>query len=425
MVVVKSSHNRELSDKGVLYWDYDNCTLESILNEDAVLCGDDVVSRVFHRPLSEVIGCRIRYCNHMVTANYEYSKQKEFAGRDKAYWKIMSFRPLLSYGNKSPEELVSEDQIGETAAFDCETGGKTGVRCITFYDGERSTYVDCRDLKSNTSKREMLRGIFKSSRKWIAHNFAHDCEQVMKLLDVPFFPVHMDSITLTDGYEFRSLQYLTGVVLGVAPYKHELESANIRDNFQDLVKYCAKDSFYTYHLANNVHLPDKMFVNQFIHTMLFPPNFKPKASIFEIYPDWAKLTKKKLKEKLKEVPDKHIETLLNTIEAKKVKITLHSMDGFNVRVPEDLVYDGDLYFKSSCGDVDITLIQAKNKHFNSPELSVYRYNNKIEPSLFIPNYNIEPEKVFLVNDVICLTKEPTEGFTKCAFEQVRRLFYGR
>lgn len=428
MVVVKSYP--ELSDKdNTIYWNSGN--IEDLFTElvktndtDVMLQGDDVVSLVFNRPLSEVIGCRIRLRGYVFTANYLYSEQKAFNGRDKAFWCISQKRPMIDI-DIDPKELTSESCLKEIVAFDVETGGKTGVRCVSFFDGQ-SYYVDCRDLKSNPNKKDMLIKIFTSDRKWIAHNFAHDCEKIMKLIGVPFFKCHIDTITETSGFEFRSLQYLSGVVLGVAPYKHELEIANNTKDFDMLVRYCCKDSMYAYLLSSRLDLfYGSDFVNQFIHTMIFPPNLEPKETIFEYYPELIGMNKKELKANLSVVDTCHVKLLLKAITPPKPKITLHSIEGFKVCIPDDLTYADDLYFVSSSGHTNVMDIMAHNVKFSSPEIEVYRYKHNIEPKLYKPSYSIKPEDVFLVNDVICLTRKPIEGFTKCQFDQIRGLFYGR
>ena len=418
MVVIKSYP--ELSDKeGTRYLTEVKPT---DIDCDCELQGDDVVSQIFHRLLSQVVGCRLRVNGHLVTANYRYSEQSEFPGRAKAFNKIHEYRPVITYTGSI--ELTDEFKLGHVASFDCESGGSTKIRVITFYDGDQSWYVDCRDLRSNTAKREMLKAIFTSDRKWIAHNFAHDCELVCSVLKIPYFPVYIDTITLTDGYEFRNLGYLSGVVLGVAPYKHELEIANNTKDFKALMRYCAKDSLYTWYLAGRVHVPEWSFVNQFIHTMLVPPQFELKENIYDYYPEFKGMSKKFLRAQLGNIDTAHVQKLLKAINPPKPKITLHSIDGFNVSVPDSLTYKGDLYMQSSCGATDPLEIMANYPYFKTPEVSAYRFTHKIEPKLWPPLYDIPADKVFLVNDVVCLTTEPREGFTKCEFDQVRRLFYG-
>lgn len=425
MVVVKS-YPEESDQYDTIYWKEGDLfeLLAKQSDKEVMLQGSDVVEKIFNRPLSEVIGCRIRVRNYLFTANYRYSEQKAFAGRDKAFWYIAGHRIAL-FKMEEPKELTSSSDLAEIVAFDCETGGKTGVRCISFYDGD-SWYVDCRDLKSNPKKKQMLIDIFTSKRFWIAHNFAHDCEQVMKLLKIPFFPCHVDTITEQEGFEFRSLQYLSGVVLGVAPYKHELEIANNTKDFDKLVRYCCNDSKYTYYLMRVLNrFPPKSFVNQFIHTMLFPPQLAPRETIFDYYPKLIGLNKKELKANLNTVETKHVKLLLKAINPPKPTITLHSIDGFKVLVPEDLTYKGELFMKSSTGCTDVMDIMAHSLHFSGPEIDVYRYKHNIEPKLYEPVYDIDPEEVFLVNDVVCLTTKPKEGFIPCEFDQVRMLFYGQ
>lgn len=419
MVVIKSYP--ELSDQeGTRYLTEVKPT---DIDCDCELQGEDVVSQIFHRPLSQVVGCRLRVNGHLVTANYRYSEQSEFPGRAKAFHKIHEYRPIITYTGSC--ELTDESKLGHVASFDCESGGSTKIRVITFFDGDQSWYIDCRDLKSNPQKRKLLCDIFTSDRKWIAHNFAHDCELVCSVLKIPYFPVSIDTITLTDGYEFRNLGYLSGVVLGVAPYKHELEIANNTKDFKALMRYCAKDSLYTWYLASKVHVPEWSFVNQFIHTMLVPPVLELERDIFLYYPEFIGLDKKRLKEKLHTVDVKDVPILLRTINRPKPKITLHSIDGFNVSVPDGLTYRGDLYMQSPCGATNPLEIMANYPYFKTPEVSAYRFTHEIEPKLWPPLYDIPADKVFLVNNVVCLTTEPREGFTKCEFDSVRRLFYGR
>lgn len=418
MVVVKSYP--EASDKDAVYW---TGSLDSI-DGDVELQGDDVVRQVFHRPLSEVVGCRIRIGNRMVTANYLYSEQTAFPGRAKAFNHIhKAYRPVLDVPECS--ELTDINQLGDTVSFDCESGGPSKIRVITFYDGSHSWYVDCRDLKRNQPKKAMLTALFRSDRKWIAHNFAHDCELVSSVLNIRQFRVWIDTITLTDGYEFRGLGYLTGVVLGVAPYKHELEIANNTKDFKALIRYCSKDSYYTWMLAQKVHTPDSLFVNQFIHTLLNPPELEPVESIYTYYPEWKGLKKKELKAHLTDVALDKAQLLLKAITPPKPKITLHSLDGFKVVIPDSLTYRGQLYMMTSSGATTEFEAMANDLHFQSADLSAYRYTNGIEPKYYLPKYPIEPEDVFLVNDVVCLTTKPVEGFTPCTFPQVRGLFYGR
>ena len=325
---------------------------------------------------------------------------------------------------EAPEckQLLNDTLLGDTVSFDCESGGKSKIRVITFYDGSNSWYVDCRDIKSNTAKVEMLKTIFTSDRKWIAHNFAHDCALVCEVLKIPFFRVEIDTITLIDEYEFRNLGYLSGVILGVAPYKHELEIANNTKDFKALIRYCAKDSFYTWLLAGRVNVPHSSYVNQFIHTMLVPPELELRENIYDHYPEFRGKTKKFLKAQLGVIDTHHVQMLLKAINLPKPKITLHSLDGFKVSV---LTYKSDLYMQSPCGATDPLEIMANYPYFNSPEVSAYRYTHEIEPKLWEPLYDIPADKVFLVNDVVCLTTEPRKGFTKCEFDQVRSLFYGR
>lgn len=422
MVVVKSYP--EMSDKeGTVYLTPDQLH-DYHFTESTELQGEDVVEAVFHRPLSEVIGCRIRKDGVLVTANYRYSDQMKFQGRVNAFKTIHNrYRPVVEV----PEckQLLDDTLLGDTVSFDCESGGKSKIRVITFYDGAHSWYVDCRDIKSNTTKIEMLKRIFTSDREWIAHNFAHDCELVCEALKIPFFKVEIDTITLTDEYEFRNLGYLSGVILGVAPYKHELEIANNTKDFKALIKYCAKDSYYTWLLAGRVNVPHNSYVNQFIHTMLVPPELELDHDIYEYYPEFIGMNKKQLRAQLGVVDVEHVQILLKTINKPKPKITLHSLDGFKVSIPDGITYKGDLYMKSPCGATDVLEIMANYPHFNTPEVSAYRYTHKIEPKLWVPDYDIAPEDVFLVNDVVCLTKKPLEGWTKCGFDSIRRLFYGR
>ena len=423
MVVVKSYP--EASDKDAIYWNGD-APIEDLIgsiNSDTIeFQGSDVVSLAFNRPLSEVVGCRIRVGNKLVTANYRYSESGKYPGRANAFRYIHTkYRPILEI----PEckELTSKDQLkGECVAFDCESGGPSKIRVITFYDGTDSWYVDCRDLKSNQTKRDMLTGIFTSDIDWIAHNFACDCELICNTLKIPFFRVYIDTITLLDGYEFRNLGYLSGVVLGVPPYKHELEIANNTKDFQALVRYCAKDSFYTYILASKVRTPSQLFVNQFIHTMLYPPKLEPRDSIFKYYPQWQSLKKKELKACLGEVDTRYAQLLLKAITPPKPKISLHT--GFKVVIPEDLTYQGTLYMRTSSGATDVLEAMALDAHFSGAEVSAYRYTHGIEPKYWEPMYPIKPEDVFLLNDVVCLTTKPTEGFTACTFNSIRGLFYG-
>ena len=403
MVVVKSYP--EMSDKEHTVYLTPGQLADHTLTESTELQGEDVVEAVFHRPLSEVIGCRIRKDGVLVTANYRYSDQMKFQGRVNAFKTIHNrYRPVVEV----PEckQLLDDSLLGDTVSFDCESGGKSKIRVITFYDGAHSWYVDCRDIKSNTTKVEMLKRIFTSQRRWIAHNFAHDCALVCETLKIPFFKVEIDTITLTDEYEFRNLGYLS-------------------KDFQALVKYCAKDSYYTWLLASKVHTPHSSYVNQFIHTMLVPPELELEHDIYEYYPEFIGMTKKQLKAQLGVVDVKHVQILLKTINPPKPKITLHSMDGFKVSVPDGITYKGDLYMQSPCGATDPLEIMANYPHFNTPEVSAYRYTRKIEPKLWVPDYDIAPEDVFLVNDVVCLTKKPLEGWTKCGFDSIRRLFYGR
>lgn len=422
MVVVKSYP--EMSDKsGTIYLTPEQLNTYHFM-ENTELQGDDVVEAVFHRPLSEVVGCRIRKDGFLVTANYRYSDQMKFKGRANAFNYIHNkFRSLVEV----PEckELSDDTLLGETVSFDCESGGKSKIRVITFYDGDNSWYVDCRDIKSNKAKVDMLKRIFTSNRFWIAHNFAHDCELVCSTLKIPFFKVFTDTITLTDEFEFRNLGYLTGVLLGVAPYKHELEIANNTEDFDMLTRYCAKDSYYTWLLSEKVNVPLRSYVNQFIHTMLVPPELELDHDIYEYYPEFIGMNKKELKAQLSVVDANHVQILLKTINKPKPKITLHSLDGFKVSVPEGITYRGDLYMRSPCGATDVLEIMANYPHFNTPEVSAYRFRHNIEPKLWVPAYDIDPEDVFLVNDVVCLTKKPLEGWTKCDFDSIRRLFYGR
>lgn len=395
--------------------------LDNVTDKINFVWGDDAVRMVFGQPLSEVVGCTKWIDDRAFIANYKFSEQMKNKGRSKAFNIINNRRNVKQFVCSEPTRLCTNSLSG-LVAFDCETGGKSKVRCITFYDGTESWFVDCRDIKSNKQTRDLLIDVFTDkSISWVAHNFAHDCKVVMNMLKIDYFPVEIDTITCTDAVEYRNLQYLAGVYLGIEPYKHELDVANKTQDFNALVRYCAKDSMYTYMLSRKIPVRDPVFTNQFIHTMLFLPELKMKETIFDKYPELTDLSKSELKKRLTYVKPCDVQLLIKSVNIPKPNISLHSKDGFKIDIPDELTYDGTLWFKSSSGYDNIQDIMAHDVRFNSPELSVYRYKSGVEPILNWANYDIPYEDVFLVNDVICLSRAEHEGFKKCTFEEVKGL----
>ena len=404
-------------------------SIEEILSQtkeaDIVrLHGDDIVSIVYGQPLEKVVGTWLFKEERWFVANYLYSTITSREGRAEAYHRIEAMKRPFGL-SKEPVQLESATQLSNVVAFDIETGGKSKIRCVSFYDGRTPFYIDCRDIKSNKDKRALLTEVFSSNIKWIAHYGYHDMKELCKVLHIPEFPIHIDTIWFHRRVEFRSLRYLSAVYLGATCYKYELTEANIEQNFDKLVKYCCKDSFYTYHLAKKFEylglLRSSRLLNQVLHTMTNVPILKLEHSIFELYPQLEGMGKAELKKQLTYISPKHIQLFLRSVNPPKPTISYHSLDGLSVRVPEELTTDTPLWMIAMEGNT-VQDIMAHDVRFDSIALSVYRHNNNIEPTRHFGDYDVDVADVFLVNDVCCLLTKEYPNSIPVTFNEVKGLF---
>lgn len=402
-------------------------SMEEILSQTCNLdivrvYGDDIVSVVYGQPLEKVVGTWLFKEGRWFVANYLYSSITKRDGRAEAYHRIEHFTsPLIA---PQPTELTDVTQLGgPMLAIDIETGGKSGIRCISFYDGKSSFYVDCRDLKSNKSKVSMLASLFtNTSYKWIAHYGIHDMKELCRVLKIPHFQLYKDTIWFHRKVEFRSLRYLSAVYLGAVCYKEELNEANLTEDFNKLVLYCCKDSFYTYHLSFKLPLRSSRLLNQVIHTMLNPPDLVLEHNIYEYYPHFKEMSKTELKKQLSSINPTHVQLLLKTVNSPKPTIGYHSLEGLTVRVPEELTTDRPLWMIPMEG-TSVEDIMAHDVRFNSISTSVYRHNHNIEPTKHWGDYDVQLEDIFLVNDVVCLLTKEYPNSIPVTFNEVKGLFY--
>jgi len=413
MLKVKSTV--EWSDNGYTYWDMKQPIKEVIGNEtDVMLYGDDVVQAVFGQPLEKVVGCTILIDGVLFRANYLFSSIMKREGRAEAYYMIENNKPV-TIPNLKPKQLTKASELGHTVAFDIETGGKSGIRCISFYDGKNSYYVDCRGIKSDKELNKLLIEVFTSDRQWIAHYGIHDMSTVCKVLKIKHFPIWKDTIWFDRKVEFRSLRYLSGVYLGVPTYKYELEEADRTSNFKLLVEYCCKDSLYTWLLASRIELLPMELLNQVYYTML---NTKLDAdeSLFEKYPSLKGMKKSELKECINIVKPIDLPLLREAVSPSQPTITIHGLNGLKVGLPRKP--NRQLYIKSYADNV--MDIMAQDVRYDSAEISAYRFKHNIEP---IKHYWFtECKKPYLVNFVCCVTDEPTEGFIPISGDDLMLLF---
>lgn len=413
MLKVKSSV--EFSDKDYAYWDM-NCPIKDIIGNEknVILYGNDVVNAIFGQPLENVVGCTTVVDGVTYRANYRYSSICERDGRAKAFYMIED-NPPHKIPNIDPKPLSSSKDLGMTVCFDIETGGKSGIRVISFYDGKSSFYVDCRGLKSDKKLREMLIDIFTSPRLWIAHYGIHDMETVCSKLKIPHFPLYIDTIWFKREVEFRSLRYLSGVYLGVPAYKQELKEANLHEDFNQLVHYCCKDSLYTWMLAHELTVLPMETLNQVYYTML-NTDLGEVSELFDKYPQLKGLNKKQLKDSITQIDPRDLPLLQAQVKGSKPTITVHSLDGLHIQLPRKTYKK--LYMKSYADNpMDV---MAMDKRYDSPELSVYRYTKGIEPTIHY--FHTHCPKPFLVNHCCVVTEEALEGWAPVSPDDVYKLF---
>lgn len=413
MLKVKSSV--EFSDKDYVYWDM-KCPIKDVIGnaKEVMLYGNDVVNAIFGQPLEKVVGCTTVVDGVRYRANYRYSSICERDGRAKAFYMIEEIPPkTIPYIN--PEPLTSLDGLGQTVSFDIETGGTSGIRCISFYDGTRSYYVDCRGLKSDKQLRQLLTDLFTSPRLWIAHYGIHDMETVCKKLKIPHFPLYRDTIWFKRDVEFRSLRYLSGVYLGVPAYKQELNEANLHEDFNQLVHYCCKDSLYTWMLAHEMTLLPMQTLNQVYYTMLHT-DLGEVSEFFEKYPQFKGYTKKQLKDCVSKIDPRDLPLLQAQVKGSKPTITVHGLDGLNIQLPRKCYKQ--LYMKSYA-DTPMD-VMAMDKRYDSAELSVYRYTKGIEPTIHY--FHTECPHPFLVNHCCVVTEDKLDGWIPVTPDEVYQLF---
>lgn len=416
MLKVKSTV--EWSDKDYVYWDM-KCPIKDVIGNatEVMLYGNDVVNAIFGQPLENVIGCTTVVDGVTYRANYRYSSICERDGRAKAFYLIEENNPHR-IPNINPRPLASIDDLGLTVSFDIETGGKSGIRVISFYDGTSSFYVDCRGLKSDKQLQKLLTDLFTSNRLWVAHYGIHDMETVCKKLKIPYFPIYRDTIWFKRDVEFRSLRYLSGVYLGVPAYKQELKEANLHEDFNQLVQYCCKDSLYTWMLAQEMTLLPMQTLNQVYYTMLHT-DFGEVRELYEKYPEFKGYTKKQLKECITKIDPRDLPLLQAEVRGSKPTITVHGLDGLHIELPR-LCYK-QLYMKSYHDDP--MMVMAMDKRYDFPALSVYRYNNNIEPTIHY--FTTECPNPFLVNHCCVVTEDPLEGWVPIDEGYVQLLFNQR
>lgn len=405
----------EWSDEGYVYWDT-KCPIKDVIGDETyvMLYGNEVVQPIFQKPLETVVGCTTTLDGVTYRANYKYSEICKREGRAKAFHLIEDNSPVVFLPTE-PKVLTEASEIGSTVAFDIETGGTSGIRCISFYDGLESFYVDCRGLKSDKKLKSLLTELFTSDRRWIAHYGVHDIGTICDKLKIPLFPLFIDTMWFERDVEFRKLRYLSGVYLGVPAYKHQLEEANSTLDFKLLVEYCCKDSMYTWYLATRLNILPMETLNQVIYTMR-NTTLGPDNRLFEVYPELTGLSKKELRTKLTYVKPTDIPLLKAAVNPTQPVITYHGLEGLKVELPR--APEGTFYLKSYSDN--IMDIMAQDIRYDSPELSAYRYQHNIEP---IRHYwHTECEKPYLVNWVCCVTTEPTEGFIHVSGTDLMKLF---
>lgn len=420
MIKIKSSV--EYSDTGYEYASSEQEILHLSRNEQLVrLYGDDVVSLIYKQPLEKVVGTYLLVNGTWFVANYLYSSITSRDGRAYAY-NLIEERNIPTRFMHTPIMLNDNTLLSKkTVAFDIETGGKSGIRCISFFDGSHSYYVDCRDIKSNKNKVIMLQNLFSDlTIKWIAHNGVHDITEICKRIKVPRFQLYKDTIWFHRKVEFRSLRYLAGVYLGSEVYKHELEEANIEEDFNKLVNYCCKDSYFTFVLSNRLPLRDMSLLNQVVSTMMNPPDLHLVDTIYTKYPQFEGMTKKELKDQYRNINPKDLQLLKQTINPPSANITIHGLTGLTVTVPQSLTTDAQLWMLSYKDNVRD--IMAYDKRFDSPQLSAYRFAQHIEPIMHWGHYEVLPQDVFLVNDVCCLVTKEYPNSIPVKFDEVKQLF---
>jgi hypothetical protein len=413
MLKVKSTV--EFSDKDYAYWDM-KCPIKDIIGNatEVMLYGNDVVNAVFGQPLEHVVGCTTTIDGVTYRANYRYSSICERQGRAKAFYMIENNKPQ-QIPHADPALLTSVSQLGNTVSFDIETGGSSGIRCISFYDGVQSYYVDCRGLRSDKQLRALLTDLFTSPKLWIAHYGIHDMKIVCDKLKIPYFPLYADTIWFNRDVEYRSLRYLSGVYLGVPAYKQELQEANLHEDFNQLVKYCCKDSVYTWMLAHKMTLLPMQTLNQVYYTMLHT-DLGEVSELFDKYPDLRGLTKKQLKDSISKIDPRDLPLLQDQVRGSKPLITVHGLEGLHIQLPRKP--HKVLYMKSYASSP--LEVMAMDRRYDSAELSVYRYNNGIEPTLHY--FHCDCPHPFLVNHCCVVTEDNLEGWTTVSPDEVYQLF---
>lgn len=403
---------------------------------DIMLFGADLCKVFWEESLTKSLGCYVQYGKFRVKFNHKFSEQCLAGGRSAAYNEVMKGRfcdPILT-----PIEIDTMDKLDlfnkdVWYSFDIETGGHTGIRCISFYADPNSSecpncfYIDCTDIKINRDKVNMIRKLFTSGMMFVAHYGVHDVGEICKRFKIPRFRLLYDTMWFNNPFEFRNLGYLSGVIFGSKLYKDKLYEANAKKDFKLLVNYCCTDSYYTAHLYNfikarKLKLNDKL-LNQVIYLMLNPTEIEYEHSIFDIYPEWKELSKSKLKEKMAEVPSEHINLFLKTSKKPYLKLDYSCLGGFGLSIPDDCKckYE-DVWVLGANKEQSIDEIKANNKRFSDVSSVVYRDLHNIDPvHSFGTDYDGDYLPLLFANNECSVFAHEIEGAFKAKFKEVREL----
>ena len=457
--MLKLKKTPELSDNGE-YTYCDASNWEKVIkeaNEDEIMVfGEDLCKIIMGGAYSFSgngrIPCLGAICNvsidnkkYRIIFNHTFSSIMKVKGRSNAYYTILkrkryySFDKIrdtlwtLNFGKRPDPNVFSVPDTNPSllipTAFDVETGGASGIRCVTFYNDKYHLCIDCRAIKKNKNDFEKLKKYVLYMHNFlIAHNAAHDIKMLSKFLGIKPFTVLSDTMLLIDQFEFRGLKYLAGVLLGFPPYAHELEIANKHQNFDMLMEYCLYDSIACYELykmysyKNNRDYFNQLIMSKIKSTMLIN-GLKYKNSIYDV-PEYKGYTQKQMKDALTTMPRDLLGLFYDTWKQPTINVRLHVDNYPEVTIPDNIEYKSDLWYKLSFDADSVLDAMAKDLRYDSPEISAYRFRNNIKPVLHYANYNVDPHDVLIVNDVCCVSTKEQDGWTKCNLEDIKELFNG-
>ncbi len=447
---------------------------------EAILYGEEFARILTGKPMKDVVGSRYfvhtNSSYHCFYFNYLWSDTMKVKNRIKAWKKIVERKNCFSFSSVKTQKIARAsrkelDSLNE-CAFDIETGGNSGIRCLSLcfnnsLYGKQVMIIDGEDLNSHLEKRmELARFFSRKDIKFIAHYGIHDVSVLMKVLRVPHFDIYQDTIWLDQRYEmeYKNLGYLSNVYLGTPEYKSMLDEANKTKDKGKLFTYCGYDSECTYELSRLVKFKDMRTYNQISHQICCPRKFEDKDCLFTKYPELKGKTKAELRKSVSLIDPRDIHLLQKATGNKKneAKITIHGLDGWHVEVPDNFEYNKPIWVKfsektSACADFlqatqqliiydelnnsNVNMCEHVCEHvceedlptgkcflevldkvcflgkvwearFNSPEVSVYRTANEISPVFGIADWDIDKEDILISNNVVCVSMKEKEGWVK-------------